>query len=77
MSYHCLKCRTNTEIENPKVVKARIRRIMPLSKCTVCGSKKLKFMKQRQAKGLISNLIGEKLQIQSDLSLANIFVLKV
>ena len=45
MSYHCLKCRTNTEIENPKVVKARIRRIMPLSKCTVCGSKKLKFMK--------------------------------
>ena len=30
-----LKCRENTEIENPKVVKTKNRRIMLLSKCTV------------------------------------------
>ena len=27
-----------------------------LSKCTVCGSKKSKFIKEQQAKGLLSNL---------------------
>ena len=26
------------------------------SKCTECGSKKSKFMKQQEAKGLVSNL---------------------
>ena len=30
-----LKCRKSTEIENPKVVKTKTRRIMLLSKCTV------------------------------------------
>ena len=29
---------------------------MILSKCAICGSKKLKFIKEQQAKGLLSNL---------------------
>ena len=29
---------------------------MILSKCTICGSKKSKFIKEQQAKGLLSNL---------------------
>ena len=29
---------------------------MMLSKCIVCGSKKSKFIKEQQAKGLLSNL---------------------
>ena len=29
---------------------------MMLSKCTVCGSKKSKFITEQQAKGLLSNL---------------------
>ena len=30
---------------------------MTLSKCAMCGSKKFKFMKQQEAKGLLSKLI--------------------
>ena len=29
---------------------------MILSKCALCGSKKLKFIKEQEAKGLLSNL---------------------
>ena len=29
---------------------------MILSKCTICGSKKSKFIKEQEAKGLLSNL---------------------
>ena len=37
---HCLKCRKNTECKNPKVTRIKSGRIMPLSKCAVCDSKK-------------------------------------
>ena len=49
---YCLKYRKNTENKNPKVVKAKNRRIMLLSKCAVCDSKKSKFIKQQEASGL-------------------------
>ena len=52
----CLKCRKNTEIINPKVSKTTNGKMMVLSKCTICGSKKSKFIKEQQAKGLLSNL---------------------
>ena len=52
----CLKCRENTEIINPKVSKTTNGKMMVLSKCTICGSKKSKFIKEQQAKGLLSNL---------------------
>ena len=29
---------------------------MALSKCAICGSKKSRFIKNREAKGLLSNL---------------------
>ena len=45
---------------------------MLLSKCTVFHSKKLKFIKEQEARGLISKLIGIKVPILSDLPLANI-----
>ena len=31
-------------------------RLMLLSKCAICGSKKSRFMKEQKAKGLLSNL---------------------
>ena len=40
MLSYCLKCRKNTESKNPKVVKTKNGRIMLLSKCAVCDSKK-------------------------------------
>ena len=42
MLSYCLKCRKNTESKNPKVVGTKNGRIILLSKCTVCNSKKSK-----------------------------------
>ena len=67
MLSYCLKCRTNTESKNPKVVKTKNRRMMLLSKCSVCDSKKLKFIKEREAKGILSKLKLIKVPILSDL----------
>ena len=39
MLSYFLKCRKNTESENPKVLKTKIGRIMLLSKCALCDSK--------------------------------------
>ena len=49
------KQKKNTESRNPKVSKTNSKTMM-LSKCIVCGSKKSKFIKEQQAKGLLSNL---------------------
>ena len=46
----------NTESINPKVSKTSNGKTMILSKCAICGSKKSKFIKEKQAKGLLSNL---------------------
>ena len=46
---YCLKCRKNTECKNPKAAKTKNGRIMLLSKCAVCNSKKSKFLKQQEA----------------------------
>ena len=56
MLSYCLKCRKNTESKNSKVVRAKTGRMMPLSKCDVCDSKKLKFIKEQKASGLLSSL---------------------
>ena len=45
MLSYFLKCRKNTESKNPNVARAKTRRIMLLSKCAVCASKKLTFIK--------------------------------
>ena len=56
MLLRCLKCRKNTESKNPKVVRTKGGRIMLLSKCAVCDSKKSKFFKEQEASGLLSSL---------------------
>ena len=50
-----LKCRRNTESINPKDSKTTNGKAMILSTCAICGSKKSKFIKQQEAKGLLSN----------------------
>ena len=52
---YCLKYRKNTERTNPKVVKTKTGRIMLLSKSGVYDSKKLKFIKEKEASGLSSS----------------------
>ena len=56
MSSYCLKCTKITESKNPKVARKSPGRIMLLSKCAVCNSKKSKFIKQQEASGLLSSL---------------------
>ena len=46
----------NTESINPKFSKTTNGRMMILSTCAIRGSKKSKFIKEQQAKGLFSNL---------------------
>ena len=55
MLSYSLKCRTNTESKNPKVVRAKSGRIMLLSKCSLCNNKKSKFLKDQKASGLLGN----------------------
>ena len=56
LSDYCLKCRKNTESKNPKTARTKNGRIMLLSNCVVCDSKKSKFLKQQEASGLLSSL---------------------
>ena len=56
MLSYCLKCKKNTESINPKVSETTNGKMMILSKCATCGSKKSKFIKEQQAKGLFSIL---------------------
>ena len=56
MLSYCLKCKKNTESINQNVLKTNNGKTMILSKCAICGSKKSRFIKEQQAKGLLSNL---------------------
>ena len=56
MKSYCLKSRKDTENINPKVSSTFYGKAMILSKCAICGSKKLRFIKNQEAKGLVSNL---------------------
>ena len=57
MLSYCLKCKRNTESINPKVLKTTNGKAIILSKCAISGSKKSKFIKEQEAKGLLSNLV--------------------
>ena len=56
MLSYCLKCRKNTESKSPQAVKTKNGRIMFLSKCAVCDSKKSNFIKEQEVSGLLSSL---------------------
>ena len=46
----------NTENIDPKILSTSNGRAMILSKCAICVSKKSRFIKNQEAKGLLSNL---------------------
>ena len=56
MESYCLKCRKYTENINPQFSGTSNGKIMILSKCAICNSKKFKFINQQEAKGLLSKL---------------------
>ena len=50
------KCRRDTENIGPKMFRTKNNRLIMQSKCSVCGIKKSRFVKEQEAKGLLSNL---------------------
>ena len=56
MITYCAKCRNKTESLNSKISKTKNGRIIMQSKCAKWGIKKLRFVKEQETKGLLSNL---------------------
>ena len=56
MESYCLKCKKYTKNINPQVSNTSNGKIMILSKCAMCNSKKSKFIKKQEAKVLLRNL---------------------
>ena len=56
MKTYCVKCRKDTEIIGRKILKTKNGRLLMQLKCTICRIKKSRFMKEQEAKGLLSNL---------------------
>ena len=56
MESYCLKCKKHTKNINPQVSSTSNGKVMILSKCAICGSKKSRFIKNQEAKGLLSKL---------------------
>ena len=56
METYCLKCRKYTENINLQVSSTSNGKIMILSRCTICNTKKCRFIKKQEAKRLISKL---------------------
>ena len=51
-----MKCRKDTENIDPKMVRTKNNRLIMPAKCPVCGIKRSRFVKEQEAKGLLSTL---------------------
>ena len=56
MKTYCVGCREDTEKIDPKMVRTKNNRLIMQSKCLVYGIKKSRFIKEQEARGLLSNL---------------------
>ena len=56
METYCVKYRKDTENLNSKIFKTKNGRLLMQSKCTDCGIKKYRFVKEQEAKDLLSSL---------------------
>ena len=56
MKSYCLKCREYTRNINRQVSNTSNGKLIILSKCAICSSKKSKFINKQEAKGLLSKL---------------------
>ena len=70
MNTYCVKCKKDTENIDPKMFRTKNNRLIMQSECSVCGIKKSRFVKEQEAKGLLSNL-GIRTPL-SKISLVNI-----
>ena len=56
MESYSSKCKKHTGNINPQVSSTNNGKLMILSKCAICNSKKSKFINKQEAKGLLSKL---------------------
>ena len=56
MKTYCVKCRAKTENLNPRTFKRKNGKLIMRSNCTECETKKSRFVKEQEAKGLLGNL---------------------
>ena len=56
MKTYCLKPRSDTENIDPEMFRTKKNnRLIMQSKCSICRNKKSRFVKEQEAKGLLSN----------------------
>ena len=53
---YCVKCKKDTDNIDPKIFRTKNNRLFMQSKCSVCKNKKSRFVKEQEAKGLLSEL---------------------
>ena len=51
-----MQTRKNTENKDVNVIKTKNGRLMLKTTCSVCGNKKSRFVKNQEAKGILSSL---------------------
>ena len=56
MKTYCVKCRRDAENIDPKMIRTKNNRLIMQSKCSICGIKKSRFVKEQEAKVLLSSL---------------------
>ena len=56
MNTYCVKCKKDTERIEPKMFRTKNNRLIMQSRCTVCGTKKSKFVKEQEVKGLLGTI---------------------
>ena len=56
MIAYYVKCKKDTGNIHSKMFRTKNNRLIMQSKCPVCGIKKSRFVKEQEAKGLLSNL---------------------
>ena len=56
MLSYFLKCKRNTENKIPRASKTSNGKTMLLSKCATCDTKKSKFIKKQEGRGILSSL---------------------
>ena len=56
MKTYCLKCKKDTENLDSKIFRTKNNKLVMQSKVNDSGNKQSRFMKEQEAKGLLSNL---------------------
>ena len=56
MKTYCIKCKKDTENIVPKIVRTKNNRLLMQTECSDCRNKKSRFVKEQEAKCLLTNL---------------------